>query len=325
MPEIFVVLSAGVVLDCIVTVVDAKNIKRQLAGNRDVPSEPAVSAGGDGQVESGRTILPDQDTLPLRHTEPAAMQSTGREPLLAATPQPQHVQDSAALSADVHAAVSSDTGAGVNNAVVPVHYAPDVRDSGHTSASHSEPSSAATHILHAQPGGASSPASGDPVRSLEAVPAPLPPAGNHHAPTHHATRDPHQMAAAVNEAQKQIAYADVILLNKTDLVSVNQLAVVSHALRKHNSAAEIVPCQSSRVPLQQILNTGAYRGLAPSLDVAASHMHGDEHSHEDACRHCGHSLHDGPEGHHCSHGDHGHDGASEREHHGCAPLLYYCV
>ena len=46
-------------------------------------------------------------------------------------------------------------------------------------------------------------------------------------------------SAGVNEAQRQIAYADVVLLNKCDLVDTDELARVEAAVRRHNAAAKV--------------------------------------------------------------------------------------
>ncbi|WIA31330.1 hypothetical protein OEZ86_002231 [Tetradesmus obliquus] len=59
---------------------------------------------------------------------------------------------------------------------------------------------------------------------------------------------------AANEAQLQVALADVILLNKMDLLSEEQAAAVTAQLRAINSAAAIIPTSHSRVDLAQLLN-----------------------------------------------------------------------
>ena len=46
-------------------------------------------------------------------------------------------------------------------------------------------------------------------------------------------------AARVNEAQQQIAYADVVLLNKTDLVTEEQLQSIESAIKRHNSTVKV--------------------------------------------------------------------------------------
>lgn len=47
------------------------------------------------------------------------------------------------------------------------------------------------------------------------------------------------LSEPVNEAQQQLAYADVVLLNKTDLVSARDLDAIEQAIRRHNSAVKV--------------------------------------------------------------------------------------
>ena len=61
-------------------------------------------------------------------------------------------------------------------------------------------------------------------------------------------------AAAAN----QIGFADVLLLNKTDLVSAAQLARVEQELRAINASAALVRTQRAELPLDQVLDLGAF-------------------------------------------------------------------
>jgi G3E family GTPase len=60
-----------------------------------------------------------------------------------------------------------------------------------------------------------------------------------------ATSDPssdlhhEHLSGAVNEAQRQLAYADIVLLNKTDLVSQEHLVNIDRAMRKHNASVKV--------------------------------------------------------------------------------------
>ncbi|KAF8065644.1 CBWD2 [Scenedesmus sp. PABB004] len=64
---------------------------------------------------------------------------------------------------------------------------------------------------------------------------------------------------AANEAQLQVALADVILLNKVDLLTPDALAAVEAQLRCINAAATILRTTHSVVDLGRLLNRGAYR------------------------------------------------------------------
>jgi len=59
-------------------------------------------------------------------------------------------------------------------------------------------------------------------------------------------------------AVDQIAFADVILLNKIDLVSPAARARVEQRLRAINGTAAVIPTQAANVPLEQVLNLGAF-------------------------------------------------------------------
>ena len=63
---------------------------------------------------------------------------------------------------------------------------------------------------------------------------------------------------AVNEAQQQVAFADKILLNKTDLVTQAEKEVLIKRLRGINQFATVIETQRSRVPLDQILGLNSY-------------------------------------------------------------------
>ncbi|XP_067940371.1 zinc-regulated GTPase metalloprotein activator 1-like [Watersipora subatra] len=62
----------------------------------------------------------------------------------------------------------------------------------------------------------------------------------------------------INEAVRQVALADIILLNKIDLVSEEQLHKIKSYISDINSAAIVIPTTHSRVDLDQILDLNAY-------------------------------------------------------------------
>jgi G3E family GTPase len=61
-----------------------------------------------------------------------------------------------------------------------------------------------------------------------------------------------------NEAVEQVAFADRMLLNKTDLVRAEHLTAVENRLRAINRGAEIVRTQNAKVELDRILDVGAF-------------------------------------------------------------------
>ena len=56
----------------------------------------------------------------------------------------------------------------------------------------------------------------------------------------------------------QIEFADVLLLNKTDLVAGPDLVRLEALLRRLNPAAEVIRASFGRVPVAQVLGTGRY-------------------------------------------------------------------
>jgi len=82
-----------------------------------------------------------------------------------------------------------------------------------------------------------------------------------------------------NEALEQIAFADRILVNKTDLVSEEEVAVVESHLRSINASASLVRTHMSKVDLDWILNVGAFN-LERVLEVEPTFLEDSEHLHD---------------------------------------------
>jgi G3E family GTPase len=97
------------------------------------------------------------------------------------------------------------------------------------------------------------------------------------------------------EAKNQIAFADVIILNKTDLVSPEELAEVEGRIRAINPYATLHRTQRAAVPLDAVLGRNAF-DLDRILEIEPAFLEaGDDHHH-----------HDHDHGHH--HHDHDHGG-----------------
>ncbi|MDB6111415.1 MAG: Cobalamin synthesis protein [Pedosphaera sp.] len=112
------------------------------------------------------------------------------------------------------------------------------------------------------------------------------------------------------EPLAQIAFADVILLNKADLVSPEELARVEARVRSMNALAQIHRTEKSQIEVGKILNVRA-RELTTPLTVFKeeaphAHDHDHEHEHDHKCdEHCDHDhehleehKHDEPHHHH---------------------------
>ena len=115
-----------------------------------------------------------------------------------------------------------------------------------------------------------------------------------------------------HEAVEQIAFADQIILNKTDLVSTDELAAVEAQIRRINPLAPIHRAQRSNVPLEAVLGRGGFdleriTALDPEFLNPA---HGEPgHVHDESCDHHDHDHHH-DHGHHHDH-DHAHDHVAE--------------
>lgn len=115
-------------------------------------------------------------------------------------------------------------------------------------------------------------------------------------------------------AQNQIAYGDIILLNKADLVDEADLDVLELRIRDMREGARILRTQKAAVPLPLILSVGLFEsdryfnpehksGLAEAPEH--SHDHGGSHEDHSNCDHDhGHCHHDHDHEHH--HHDHEH-------------------
>jgi G3E family GTPase len=83
------------------------------------------------------------------------------------------------------------------------------------------------------------------------------------------------------EAKNQIAFADVIILNKTDLVSQAELDAVEARIRAINPYARIHRTQNCAVPIEEVLGRNAFDldriiELEPDFLEEGHHHHHDE-------------------------------------------------
>ncbi len=110
------------------------------------------------------------------------------------------------------------------------------------------------------------------------------------------------------EAKNQIAFADVILLNKTDLVSADELEDVEARIRGINPYAKVHRTQRAQIAINEVLGRNAF-DLDRILAIEPDFLHGDDHHQHDHGHNHSHS-HDahGHDHHHHSHGlKHYHD------------------
>ncbi|GAB0117613.1 CobW family GTP-binding protein [Acidisoma sp. 7E03] len=82
------------------------------------------------------------------------------------------------------------------------------------------------------------------------------------------------------EAAAQIAFADVILLNKVDLVTADELVAVEARIRAINALAPIVRSEKSNVPIETVLERRAF-DLNRILALDPDFLESDEHEHNE--------------------------------------------
>lgn len=80
---------------------------------------------------------------------------------------------------------------------------------------------------------------------------------------------------SVNEALQQVAFADKILLNKVDLVTVAEKDALKERLTKINQFATVIETEKSRAPLDQILGLNSF-SMESILDYHPSFFESQE-------------------------------------------------
>ena len=109
-------------------------------------------------------------------------------------------------------------------------------------------------------------------------------------------------------AYQQIAYGDIILLNKTDLVESVEVDRIEKQIREHRGDAKVVRTVKGEVSLALILSVGLFesdRYFQEETDTS-HHHHEHEHHHEHRHSH---------EREHHEHNHHKHEHSHEHHHH----------
>ena len=104
------------------------------------------------------------------------------------------------------------------------------------------------------------------------------------------------------EAKNQIAFADVIIVNKTDLVSPEELREVEARIRGINPYAKLHRSVKANVPLDAVLGKNAF-DLDRILEIEPAFLEAEDHDHH----HHDHDHECGPDCGHDHHHHHGHD------------------
>lgn len=124
-------------------------------------------------------------------------------------------------------------------------------------------------------------------------------------------------------AYSQIAYGDIILLNKADLVDEANLDLLEVKIRDVKEGARIVRTVRSQVPLALVLSVGLFESDKYFQPEKATDSHGHDHGHDrdhdrtecehDHHEHSHHAHHDHEHDH--DHHDHSHHDHSHHDHH----------
>jgi G3E family GTPase len=84
-----------------------------------------------------------------------------------------------------------------------------------------------------------------------------------------------------SEAQEQIAFADVILLNKTDLVTPEQLDELEKRIRAMNAMAKVYRTRNSELEMDALLGVNAF-DLNRALEIDPQFLSEDAHEHDES-------------------------------------------
>lgn len=111
------------------------------------------------------------------------------------------------------------------------------------------------------------------------------------------------------EAQRQVGFADKILLSKTDLVDTKQLASLRSRLTHINPRAPISTVDFGKIAIAEVLDLKGFN-LNAKLDLDPEFLSEEEHSHE---HHAEHAHDDEHCDEHCTH-EHGHEHSHNHHH-----------
>ncbi|MCD2519283.1 GTP-binding protein [Massilia sp. G4R7] len=113
------------------------------------------------------------------------------------------------------------------------------------------------------------------------------------------------------EAQRQVGFADKILLSKTDLVDAAAVDALKTRLHRINPRAPIATSDFGRAPISDVLDLRGFNlndklEIDPDFLRAEEHDHDHDHEHGHAHEHGEHCGHDHAHGEACKHHDHHH-------------------
>lgn len=104
------------------------------------------------------------------------------------------------------------------------------------------------------------------------------------------------------EAQRQIGFADKLLLSKTDLIDAAALKTLTERIKRINPRAPIGTADFGQVPIADVLDLRGFN-LNDKLDIDPEFVAGEKHDHHVHDEHCGHDHGHQHDHHHAHHSD----------------------
>lgn len=115
-----------------------------------------------------------------------------------------------------------------------------------------------------------------------------------------------QQLDANEEAQRQVGFADKLLISKSDLVSESELSVLEARLKRINPRATVIKANFGSVAVSEVLDLRGFN-LNDKLEIDPAFLQAEEHEHDHDCEH--------EHGEHCDHHSHQHDDHHHDHHH----------
>ena len=116
---------------------------------------------------------------------------------------------------------------------------------------------------------------------------------------------------------QQIEFCNIILLNKVDDVSKDELGLVKKIIRSLQPKAEIIECNYGDVDLDKIINTGDFDFDKVATSAAwIAEIEGHDEEEEEHKHHHDHDEHEDDHDEHEEHHDHHHHHQHHHHHHG---------
>ena len=96
------------------------------------------------------------------------------------------------------------------------------------------------------------------------------------------------------EAQRQVGFADRLLLSKTDLVDAGDVEALCARLKRINPRAPVGKADFGQVPIDEVLDLRGFN-LNDKIEIDPDFLAEEEHAHEhhECGEHCGHDHHHG--------------------------------